>query len=50
MLRKTAIITGGFGDIGKNIAETFAQNGYNIALTYNKSFDPSFIKIISLQV
>lgn len=44
MLRKTIIITGGFGGIGKSIAETFAQNGYNIALTYNKSFDTSFIK------
>lgn len=44
MLRKTAIISGGFGGIGKSIAEHFAQNGYNLALTYNQSFDPSFIK------
>ena len=44
MLRKTVIITGAFGGIGKATAETFAQNGYNLALTYNKSFDPTFIK------
>lgn len=44
MLRKTAIITGGFGGIGKSIAMQFAQNGYNIALSYNRSFDPDFIK------
>lgn len=44
MLRKTVIITGGFGGIGKAIAENFAYNGYNIALTYNKSFDTHFIK------
>lgn len=43
MIRKTAIITGGFGDIGKATAEKFAQNGYNIALTYLNSFDNSFI-------
>ena len=44
MLRKTVIITGGFGGIGGSIAETFAQNGYNIALTYNHFFDTNFIK------
>ncbi|MBQ8425917.1 MAG: SDR family oxidoreductase [Clostridia bacterium] len=43
MIRKTAIITGGFGDIGKATAEKFAQNGYNIALTYLNSFDAGFI-------
>lgn len=44
MLRKTVIISGGFGDIGASIAEIFAQNGYNLALCYNHSFNPSFIK------
>ena len=34
MIRKTVIITGGFGDIGKAIAEKFASNGYNIAMTF----------------
>ena len=29
MLRKTAIITGAFGDIGKATAEKFAKNGYD---------------------
>lgn len=43
MLRKTAIITGGFGDIGKATAEKFAQNGYNVALTYFNSFDNDFL-------
>lgn len=43
MIRKTAIITGGFGDIGKATAEKFAKNGYNIALTYLNSFDSTFI-------
>ena len=44
MIRKTAIITGGFGDIGKATAEKFAQNGYNVALTYLNSFDHGFIE------
>lgn len=44
MLRKTVIITGGFGGIGKSITLQFAQNGYNIAMTYNRSFEPDFIK------
>ena len=43
MIRKTAIITGGFGDIGKAIAKKFAQNGYNIALTYLNTFSGEFI-------
>ena len=43
MLRKTVLISGGFGDTGKAVAEKFAANGYNIALTYYKSFDPDFI-------
>ena len=43
MLRKTAIITGAFGDIGKATAEKFAQNGYNLALTYLNSFDAELI-------
>ena len=46
MLRKTAIITGGFGDIGKATAEKFAKNGYNVALTYFSSFDNAFIEKI----
>ena len=44
MIRKTAIITGGFGDIGKAIAIKFAQNGYNIALTYYSTFNPEFLQ------
>ena len=43
MLRKTAIITGGFGDIGKATAKKFAENGYNIALTYLNTFDAEFV-------
>lgn len=43
MLRKTAIISGSFGDIGKATARKFAKNGYNIALTYLNSFDADFI-------
>ena len=43
MIRKTAIITGGFGDIGKATAEKFAQNGYNVALTYLNTFDADFV-------
>lgn len=41
---KTVIITGGFGDIGKATAEKFAQNGYNIALTYHNEVDVEFIE------
>ena len=43
MLRKTAIITGAFGDIGKAVAKKFAENGYNLALTYFNSFDNDFL-------
>ena len=46
MIRKTAIITGGFGDIGKATALKFAQNHYNIALTYLNTFDKDFIDTI----
>lgn len=44
MIRKTAIITGGFGDTGKAIARKFAKNGYNVALTYFNSFSSEFIE------
>ena len=43
MIRKTAIVTGGFGDIGKATALKFAKNGYNVALTYLNTFDKNFI-------
>ncbi len=35
MIRKTVIITGASGDIGKAIAEKFANTGYNLALCSN---------------
>lgn len=44
MIRKTAIITGAFGDIGKATARKFAQNNYNVALTYLNSFSAEFIE------
>lgn len=44
MIRKTVIITGGMGDIGKATARVFAKNGYNIALTYLNSFDNDFLQ------
>lgn len=44
MIRKTVIITGGMGDIGKATAKVFAKNGYNIALTYLNSFDNDFLQ------
>lgn len=44
MIRKTAIITGGFGDTGKAIARKFAKNGYNVALTYFNTFSSEFIE------
>ena len=34
---KVSIITGGSRGIGKSICETFAQNGCNVAFTYNNS-------------
>ena len=37
MLRKTVIITGASGGIGKSTAQKFAENGYNLALTYNRN-------------
>lgn len=42
-MKKTVIITGGFGDIGKATAEKFAKNGYNLALTYLNTFDAEFV-------
>ena len=43
MIRKTAIITGAFGDTGMAIAKKFAQNGYNLALSYLNTFSAEFI-------
>lgn len=43
MIRKTAIITGAFGGIGKAVAKKFASNGYNVALTFLNTFDNDFI-------
>ena len=37
MIRKTVIITGASGGIGKATAIEFAKAGYNLALTYNKN-------------
>ncbi|MBR6778603.1 MAG: glucose 1-dehydrogenase [Clostridia bacterium] len=37
---KTAIITGASGDIGIQIAQTLAKNGYNLAVLYNTNEDP----------
>ena len=48
MIRKTAIITGGFGDTGKATALKFAKNGYNVALTYLNTFDRNFIEELKL--
>lgn len=44
MIRKSVIITGGFGDIGKATAIKFAQNNYNVALSYLNTFDAKFIE------
>ncbi len=38
---KTAIITGASRGIGMSIAKTFAQNGANVAFTYNSSESPA---------
>ena len=37
MIRKTAFIIGASSDIGRAAAIFFAQNGYNLALTYNNA-------------
>ena len=39
---KTAVITGASGGIGSAAALAFAQDGYNIALQYNKNRDRAF--------
>ncbi len=46
MIRKTVIITGGFGDIGKATAIKFAKAGYNVAMTFFNSFDDELIQKI----
>ncbi len=37
MIKKTAIIIGGSSDIGQEIAKEYAQNGYDLAVTFNKT-------------
>ncbi len=37
MIRKTAVIIGASSDIGQKTALLFAENGYNLALTYNNT-------------
>lgn len=39
MNQKTVLVTGGSKGIGKSIVCKFAENGYNVILNYNKSFD-----------
>lgn len=36
---KTVIVTGGSGGIGSSICKVFRQNGYNVALIYNKNYE-----------
>lgn len=43
-MKKTALISGGFGDIGKATAKKFALNGYNLSLTYLSTIDTAFIE------
>lgn len=38
-MNKTVLITGASRGIGKATAVSFAQNGYNIAVNYNKSYE-----------
>ena len=45
---KVAIITGGSRGIGKSICETFAQNGCNVAFTYNNSKESAEILVKEL--
>ena len=44
MIKKTAIIIGASGDIGKATAKTFSKNNFSVAVTFNKNqidFDKS---------
>ncbi len=51
MLRKTVIITGASGGIGKATALEFAKAGYNLALTYNShDIDINIYKEFDVQV
>ena len=38
-MKKTVLITGASRGLGASIAKTFAKNGDNIIINYNKSFD-----------
>jgi len=44
MIRKTAVIFGASGDIGKEVARKFAENGYNLGLTYFNTNIDEFAK------
>lgn len=41
-MKKVALVTGGSGDIGKAICREFAENGYSVAIQYNKSESSAF--------
>lgn len=46
-MKKTLLVTGASGDIGKKIAEKFASNGYNIIYHYNKNLLPAEVDRLS---
>ena len=46
---KTVIITGASKGIGKEIAEVFAENGYNVLINYNKSSNMANVTYKKLQ-
>ena len=41
-MAKTVIITGGARGIGKEIANIFAERGYNVLINYNRSEKEAF--------
>lgn len=45
--KKTAVISGALGDIGKATAKAFAQDGYNVILLYHTTKDSEVKKFVS---
>ena len=47
-MRKTVLVTGGSGEIGSAICQKFAENGYDVVISYNSNSQRAEAFIASL--